>query len=799
MERPMIGWDEVQAILDRHDLRRKVAAATPVEGLVLGNADMGTVIFGPAHRLCLRLNKQNLWDSRWNAACYQEPLPLSRLKEYVHAHSAAPTQGASPSIEVPGNWGREQRLYPCMRSGADLLVRVSQVEPGYILPNFTQRLRIADGMYIAQFPNPWRPPGPYLTCEAFVSWQCNVLAVRIHVPDYWADRHRTVVSLWRDPWGGRSWELLSAGASLRDQTEVDFRRDPRADALPPAELTLRDGAAELWQVIPGDDWFPGNDFAIAATPGNRELSFFREPSGYLSLELLDRNELTLFVGMANALEGPAERERARQLSRDACARGWDALYADHAAAWRAFWTASVVEVDDAALQKRWVMGSFEMASTVRSGRPAPALYGVATPHDGPPWKGDRHNNYPEFSSRFWGAFNGNHPEQALAYTEFVHGYLPTARRIARDIFECETGAAYPALYFDGTTRYHFHRTWSHALYLSALHAQNCWFHYQFFGDADFLRRLAYPVMQECAAFYETMLAKNEAGDYSLWPTVVSELHGWTPHFERNRNSIEDIAHLKFLLRAMLEASAILGLDSDRRPRWREILARLPPYPTVTVDGAAEFTDVEGEKERQAYNIQVQLCPLWPAEDPDAVSDPRLRAIAERTLRAVPNPYAHDRVRRIVGLVRLGLPELLWPEVLGQTMPDGEDSNASCHDSQGYPFPINEMLMTSWDGVIRLFPGWPLARRARFASLRAKGAFLVSAACADGCITTVTIRSERGGLVRLQVPWPDARVVAPGGEDVLVSREGAIWSWETAPGGVYFVRAEPGANAGESRA
>jgi hypothetical protein len=783
----MINWEDLKSLLQRYDLQRKVAAATSVEGLVLGNADMGAVIFGPAHRLCFRLNKQNLWDSRWNAEHYQQPLPMSQLKAFVTDHSVGLAYGETLPQQPPGSWGGNDRLFPCMRSGADLLLRVAQLEPGFIQPNMTQRLRLADGVYHAEFPNLWRPPGPYLTCEAFIAWQYNVLALRLSVPDYWADRRRTVVSLLRDPWGGRSWELLSAGVGLREGGEGDFRRDPRVDALPPAELAIHNRAAELFQAIPGDEWFPGNDFAVVATPGEEALDFSTEPSGQLAMELGDHLSATVFIGMANALDGVDPLAHARRLSLQAAAEGWDALYAEHARAWREFWMASAVDVDDAALQKRWVLGSYEMATTLRAGKSAPGLYGVATPHDGPPWKGDRHNNYPEFSSRFWGAFTGNHPEQARVYTEFVHSYLPTARRIAREVYECEEGAAYPALYFDGTSRYFFHPQWSHGLFLTALHAQNCWFHYQYFGDEAFLREMAYPVMRACVDFYDTLLQKNAPGDYTLWPTMVSELHCWTRNFEKNQNCIEDIAHLKFLLRAMLEASEILDTDADKRPRWREILANLPDYPTLRVEGREEFTDVPGETERPPYNIQVQLCPLWPAEDPDVVNNPRLREIAANTLLATKSIFTGDHLRRMIGKIRLGLTESLWSEIMDWPLVDGEDSNAQIHDSQGNPFPVTEMLLNSWDGVIRLFPGWPLTRHARFSTLRTKGAFLVSAACADGRMTDVEFLSERGNRLRLLEPWPGARIVRDSGEEVTVERENGILSWDTAPGERFTVQ------------
>jgi len=69
-----------------------------------------------------------------------------------------------------------------------------------------------------------------------------------------------------------------------------------------------------------------------------------------------------------------------------------------------------------------------------------------------------------------------------------------------------------------------------------------------------------------------------------------------------------------------------------------------------------------------------------------------------------------------------------------------------------PAVINECLMQSYTGEIRLFPNWSLQSAASFVDLRAVGGHLVSAACADGQVTSVHIRSERGGRVALWSPW-----------------------------------------------
>lgn len=66
-------------------------------------------------------------------------------------------------------------------------------------------------------------------------------------------------------------------------------------------------------------------------------------------------------------------------------------------------------------------------------------------------------------------------------------------------------------------------------------------------------------------------------------------------------------------------------------------------------------------------------------------------------------------------------------------------------------PLEEMLLQSWDGSLRIFPCWRGAD-VSFANWRAEGAFLVSGAYKDGKVASVTVESERGSPCVLTGRW-----------------------------------------------
>jgi hypothetical protein len=85
--------------------------------------------------------------------------------------------------------------------------------------------------------------------------------------------------------------------------------------------------------------------------------------------------------------------------------------------------------------------------------------------------------------------------------------------------------------------------------------------------------------------------------------------------------------------------------------------------------------------------------------------------------------------------------------------------------------ITEMLLQSNGDAIRLFPCWPKDQNARFGTLRANGAFLVSAELNDGEVSGVAIVSEKGGDCAVVNPWPGKKIKVVHGDRTMETGEG----------------------------
>jgi hypothetical protein len=146
----------------------------------------------------------------------------------------------------------------------------------------------------------------------------------------------------------------------------------------------------------------------------------------------------------------------------------------------------------------------------------------------------------------------------------------------------------------------------------------------------------------------------------------------------------------------------------------------------------------------------------------------------------------------------------------------QDASSPLHGDQAprFPFPtwpfrhfdnetmpivacaINEMLIQSYDGAIRICPSVPADWNVRF-DLAAAGGFRVSAERKDGRIQFVSVESRLGGTCHIVHPWPSegrpvCREVTPKGASQQIelsetaAGEDRILGWETVAGHRYLL-------------
>ncbi len=472
--------------------------------------------------------------------------------------------------------------------------------------------------------------------------------------------------------------------------------------------------------------------------------------------------------------------------------------------WKDYWSKSAVKLGDQFLERMWYHNLYFLNCAAKDGATTPGLFANWSYNNiGTAWHGDYHMNY-NTQQPFWVTFSSNHLEKNLPYVNLVESLMDVSKHWAKEYYELP-GAYFPhsAYPVDMTMNPYPVPTWGWEICETPWAVQGLWWHYLYSGDKDFLRARAYEPMRAAVEFLVAYMKRPEAigpqwkdDKYHIFPTVPPELYGLRPGFKYNYDCNADLSLTKFIFKAFTEASAILKLESKDKELLQDvklILSRFPDYPTaVSQDYGKVLVSVPEEHAEVVYNVPNALFTVFPGEDHGLHSDKETTEILKNTWMNQQNEGGNDLVFMNLQAARVGLLDIerFKRQVSYSLMPNGTCSDrvmqvhGRYRDTTPYgfmdkmgiwfenfalPVIVNECLMQSYTGTIRLFPNWPMDKDAEFFNLRAAGAFLVSATLKNGKINEVQITSEVGGPLKIILPWTrGGTITGPGGKKPLTS-------------------------------
>ena len=482
--------------------------------------------------------------------------------------------------------------------------------------------------------------------------------------------------------------------------------------------------------------------------------------------------------------------------------------------WHGFWSHSAVEVEDKELEKIWYHNQYFLACCLRQRKMAPGLFGNwSTGRIGTAWHSDYHMNY-NTQQVFWGVFSSNHVEQHLPYVELCQNLMPMSEKYAKEKFGLP-GAYFPHSAYPAPSQMVPYPVppWGYEICETPWTVQSLWWQYLYTQDVDYLQN-TYPILRAAARFLAAYVKKGDNGKYHVVPTVSPENWGCTVDYRLNKDCIMDLALMAFLLDAVVEGSSVLNTDETERARWKEIRANLAPYPKTKGPYGEVWLDVENAPAEYVYNVPVTLAPVFPGEQVGIGRGEDELEIARRTARLVRLEGGNDLVYQHLIRARLGMLDLKWfkGQVRYCSLPDGVSGDrvrqvgGRYRDSTSFDFMmpmgvwtenlalptvLNECMMQSYTGTIRLFANTRNLGPARFQNLRAAGAFLVNASFDGRSVSQVSLLSEKGKTVRLANPWKgkSARIMRQrDGRRIPVREENGILLFATDAGEAYSISA-----------
>lgn len=786
------------AVARRHSILRQLPTPSFFEGMLLGNGDVGVCVVLRPDALGLHLGKLDVWDIRVSEDHIQHVKPFQEfLKMWEEASRRARQEGDPQRIHLES-------------SDPDLRAYVARVRSSYAKPwprpwpcgtvwihwdarwlhLIEQRLDISTGVYTAFLEHSdHRGSTRKHEISVFLSWDSGCVHVSCPSPApvlsvaYYPHFEPQA----RMPEPELSVYTEGAGFGCRQILPVT----PPMDETGTSPRSAGDREFMLWAALAGR-WEP-------ATPERRRRVLLKPAAG---------QPLRIDIALYTSLETQDPQARAQEEARRASGTSTGALRERCAAAWSNYWSRSGVELADPELERIWYHNQYFLGCCLREGKVAPGLFGNwSAGNVGTAWHGDYHMNY-NTQQVFWGVFSSNHVDQHLPYVALVRSLMQMAEWNARVQFGLP-GAYFPHSAYPVPSKVNPYPVppWGYEICETPWTVQSLWWHYLYTQDRNYLAEV-YDVLKAAATFLAAYVQKGEDGYYHIIPTVSPENWGLTVDYRLNRDCIIDLALTHFLFEAMITASEILDRDSAERPRWREILDHLAPFPEGEGPYGRVWIDVRDAPPEHVYNVPVTLSPVFPAERVGVGRGGELMEIARRTARTVRLEGGNDLVWQPLVRARLGMLDWEWfkKEVQYCLLPNGvandrvrqiggryrDETNFDFMMRMGVwtenlslPAVINECLMQSWTGVIRLFPNAAGLKAARFRNLRAVGAFLVSASWNGREVTFAEIVSEKGAEARVESPWRNA-VVRSGAQTMRVRQEGSILVFPTAPGTSYQI-------------
>jgi len=496
--------------------------------------------------------------------------------------------------------------------------------------------------------------------------------------------------------------------------------------------------------------------------------------------------VTLFLQAEHTKNAASPLASVQATVRDITDASVARIYSQNKAWWKEFWLQSYITLGDD-VQKYWYNHLYMMGSCARSGSDnapgkAPGHWGPWNRADDMEWFSNLGMNY-NAQNPYYGTFSANHVNLVDPYIQTVKYYSENTgrKRAVNRWVSPQIKARMPVncrgVEFEGSFTSHGTScgggSWGDQDCCMATNAvfgilPIVW-KWRYGQDRAFLADTCYPLMLEVADFFDDYIGKPVDGRYDVYGSV----HEGADWFAKN--DMFSLGAIRFLYREIMAASIELKRDGDRRAHWQDILDNMSKYPLQEWGNTVTFRpdSIHDVMDALHYQGGARNTGLMFTTTFDNIGYATLPAYKIATCSTLdkgnmfhPQRWCgwqngNDFGMMFVMAVRAGYrPDRVIKAIKGwKPEPNGivSQKDGGGIETAGIIEAINNMLMQSHDGVIRIFPNWDKAVDAQFKRLRAVGAFLVEAEyrASGQVVDSVRIFSEKGNTCVLQSPFDGA--------------------------------------------
>ena len=718
--------------LPKHGLQFESPSQTWDEAIPLGNGLLGALVWGDGAPLKISLDRTDLWDLR--------PVPEFHTKEY--------------SYKTMRQWVKEgrladlHRLYDAPYGNAG----PTKIPAGRIeltvggKPVFKEAsLNLARAMATLQF-------GGKGKARIFIHAREPVGMIRI-------DSTEPIgLKLQAPPFAGEIAEEAGPGKiSAGDLASLRYK--------PPVE-----SGGDNWTGYLQEGW-GGFKFAVVVAwqeSGNKWLGAWS-------------------ITTSNESKNPLQK--ARENCERALRAGFAKSVNEHRKWWDSFWSRSSVSVPNSIIERQWYLEMYKFGAATRPDTPPITLQGPWTADNGkiPPWKGDYHHDLNTELS-YWPAYSGNQLEGALGFVNWLWDTREAARAWTKRFFDL------PGLNVPMTANLEqkqiggWHQ-YTHSATTAAWLGHHFYLHWRYSMDREFLRERAYPWLRETAIFLEAVTEKDPDGKRTLPLSSSPEINdnrldAWFPTITNY-----DTALIRWTFEKTAELAEELGKRKEAE-HWRKVLGEIPD---LAIDPQSKKMLVAKDYPlKESHRHFSHLMAIHPLGLIRWENGPENQAIMRASLGDLEQKgtslwcgYSFSWLANIAAWARDGEKAEKALEIFSTAFClrssfhcNGDQSGKGYSNFRYRPFTLEgnfaaaaglqEMLLQSYSGTIRVFPAIPAAwKDVSFNTLRAEGAFLVSAEHREGLTRRVELIAEKNRMCRLENPFANSQFKVEGVPKELV--------------------------------